>query len=96
MASKPLSDVRLLEILCSEEYLPQLFVRERETFPEWLEQGRELTQKMRDWLRAAAHRLGVQEAPARNLFSGLSPERQAEQRKAADRVKLPWELDPSK
>jgi hypothetical protein len=96
--SKPLGDGRLLEILCSDEYRGRLFVREREAFPKWLEQGRELSQKMRDWIRSAAARFGIQEEPGRNLFSGLTPERQAEQRARAERFapKLPWEIDPSK
>lgn len=91
MASDRLSDVRLLELLCSEQYRGRLFVREREAFPKWLEGGRELSQKMRDWIRSAAARFGIQDEPGRNLFSQLSPERQAEQRARAARVKLPWE-----
>ena len=57
--------------------------------------------KQRDKIKDIWHLIDLRkrgapdEKPA-NLFSKLSSERQAEQRARADRVKLPWELDPKK
>jgi hypothetical protein len=68
-----------------------------EAFTEWREKKAAnprftLTPKQSAWLYGVAERLGaVGAAPAENIFSRLSPERQAEQRERAARVKLPWE-----
>ena len=91
--SKPLSDAKLLELLCAEPHFSKLGSKAAKAFPEWLERGRELTPPMRRWLRNTAESLNIQVAPSENLFSQLSPERQAEQRERAARFapKLPWE-----
>lgn len=54
------------------------------------------SQKQRDkikevWQAIDLRKRGVPDERAENLFSKLSPERQAEQRERAARVKLPWE-----
>lgn len=91
MSDKTLTDVKLLELLCQEPTLSKLGEKAQEAFPEWLEQGRDLSPKMRLWIRRAAESLNVQVAPNENLFSALTPARQAEQRARAAKVKLPWE-----
>lgn len=60
-------------------------------FSEWKLADTTLSDKQKKWLYGVAERLGIATAPSENLFSSLSPERQAEQRRAAARVKLPWE-----
>jgi hypothetical protein len=60
-------------------------------FSEWKLTGTTLSDKQRKWLYGVAERLGIATAPSENIFSSLSPERQVEQRRAAARVKLPWE-----
>jgi hypothetical protein len=91
--AKPLSDVQILEMLCAEPYLSKLGSKAAKAFPEWLERGRELTPPMRRWLRSTADVMNIQVAPSENLFSQLTPERQAEQRARAAKFapKLPWE-----
>lgn len=86
-----LDDRALLEQLCEPEWSDRLGEMERDVFAGWLASSRPLTPKMLDWLRGAAERVGLQVAPAENLFSRLSPARQAEQLRAAAKVKLPWE-----
>jgi Spy/CpxP family protein refolding chaperone len=56
----------------------------------------EFTEKQRDkikeiWQAADLRKRAAPEEKIENLFSKLSPERQAEQRMRAARVKLPWE-----
>jgi hypothetical protein len=56
----------------------------------------EFTQKQRDKIRDIWYAVDLKkrEAPdeqAQNLFSALSPARQAEMRERAKKVKLPWE-----
>ena len=89
MSSKQLTDRELLDLLCEEPHFSKLGKKAQKAFPEWKE--RTLTGPMRRWLRADADRLGIQVAPSENLFSNLSPERQAEQRARAAKVRLPWE-----
>jgi len=48
------------------------------------------------WHLADLRKRGAPEEKPANLFSKLSPERQAEQRARAAKVRLPWELDPKK
>jgi len=43
------------------------------------------------WHLADLRKRGAPDEKAANLFSKLSPERQAEQRERASRVRLPWE-----
>ena len=43
------------------------------------------------WHTVDLRKRAVPEEKTQNLFSSLSPERQAEQRAKADKVKLPWE-----
>jgi hypothetical protein len=91
--SKQLTDVQLLERLCREPYLSKLGQKASDAFPKWLEEGRELSPKMRKWIRGTAESLGLQTAPSENLFSQLSPEEQERQRKRAAEFgpRLPWE-----
>lgn len=63
-----------------------------EAFTRWLDLGRTLSDAQRKWLYGVAERLGVVgAAPSENIFSGMSPEKQARQREAAKKVVLPWE-----
>ena len=49
-------------------------------------------EKIKDiWHSADLRRRSAPEEKAENLFSNLSPERQAEQRARAAKIKLPWE-----
>jgi hypothetical protein len=51
-----------------------------------------LTEKQSKWVLGVSARIGLIGAePSENLFSRLTPERQAEQRARAAKVKLPWE-----
>lgn len=43
------------------------------------------------WYAADLRKRAAPDEKAKNLFSALSPERQAEQRARADAVRLPWE-----
>lgn len=87
--SKLLTDDELLDKLCEEPLFSRLGSNEQKAFPAF--RKRTLTEPMRRWVRGAAERVGLQVAPSENLFSQLSPERQEEMRRAALRVKLPWE-----
>lgn len=52
----------------------------------------ELTEKQSQWVLGVAARIGLIGAePSENLFSSLTPERQAEQRARAAKIRLPWE-----
>jgi len=71
--------------------------RSRRAFGQWLDQldRRDLSEAQRAWLNDAAQRLGViHAAPAANVFSQLPPQKQAEHRARASRVKMPWEATP--
>ena len=51
-----------------------------------------LTEKQSKWVLGVAARIGlIGSEPGENLFSALTPERQAKQRARAAKVKLPWE-----
>jgi hypothetical protein len=87
-----LSDYELLaRILEVDDRAGRLCSRERTVFESMRAQDYPLTQPQLDWIRGVGERLGIQTAPARNSFSALTPERQAEHRKRAASVKLPWE-----
>jgi hypothetical protein len=60
-------------------------------FRQWIERETVLTEKQQKWLYGVAERCGLIVAPAENIFSSMSPEKQAEQRARAAKVKLPWE-----
>ena len=75
----------------------KLSPEQREAFEEIRDRAQQasvfvLTDKQSKWILGVAERIGLIDcAPAENLFSSLTPKRQAEQRAAAARVKLPWE-----
>lgn len=80
----------LAEVL--DEHGEKLSEETREAFEDWRSKRRFLTPKMKAWLMREAERFGVVgAAPAENVFSAMSPEKQARQREAAKRVRLPWE-----
>ena len=82
------------ELLIALLALDRLTDGEREAFvgmQRVVERQHTLTSKQLAWIRGAAERYGIQTAPSENIFSAMSPARQAEQRKAAEGVKLPWE-----
>lgn len=61
----------------------------REQEPVFSQKQRE---KLNDiWCAADLRERAAPDEKAQNLFSGLSPERQAEQRARAAKVRLPWE-----
>jgi hypothetical protein len=80
---------RILELDELEE--GRLGGKERAAFESMREQVRELSSKQVDWIRGVAERLGIQAAPARNVFSEMAPDKRAEQLRQAARVKLPHE-----
>lgn len=80
---------------------PSLFQREREAFAGMRDRardGRALSEAQIQWIQTAAQRLGVVAcAPAANVFSRMSPERQREERRLAKRhafEDLPRALKP--
>lgn len=91
---------QVLTILLDEpEWSEKLTDQQREAFEDMRSKvpvrgprtGR-LSEKQARWVMNVAAAVGlIGAAPAENVFSALSPERQAEQRRAAARVKLPWE-----
>lgn len=83
---------KICDELLDERY-EELTEQAQVAFEEWRRRAeRTLTEPQRKWLFGVAERLGVvTAAPSENLFSGMSPEKQAAQRKAAERIKLPWE-----
>jgi hypothetical protein len=85
----------LARVLVLDEAQECLTPEARRAFRQWQDEERtSLSPKQEHWLRGVAERLGIEAAPSENLFSQLSPKRQAEQRKAAERVVLPWERKP--
>lgn len=85
-----LSDRELLSALLEPPYVERLGEKQAEIFTEWDEERRVLTEKMCEWIRDAAERVGLQTSPGKNLFSSLSPERQRIERAKAKKI-LPWE-----
>lgn len=93
MASEK-SELEILDELL-ENHEDKLDDESVEAFSEWrylLSTGKRksLTPKQRQWLMDRAERLEVTSPETANLFSSLSPERQAEQRAKAAKI-LPWE-----
>lgn len=84
----------VLAALVSEAHSDELAQRfgssTLKAFEEMYERGRALTDKQATWVMDIAEKLGLLTAPGANLFSGLSPEEQARQRKQARGI-LPWE-----
>jgi|WetSurMetagenome_2_1015567.scaffolds.fasta_scaffold366173_2 hypothetical protein len=60
-----------------------------DSFPEFTPAQRDKIAEV--WHAVDLRKRAVPEEQAQNLFSKLSPERQAEQRARAAKVKLPWE-----
>lgn len=88
---KPLTDEELLERLLTSEYIERLPKNAQTAFMDWEGRSRPLTEPMRKWIRGVAERLGIQTAPSENIFSAMDPEKQARQRAAALKIRLPWE-----
>lgn len=86
-----LTDRELLEILLSDEYVDRLFIREAEAFEEMLARVGALTPKQQAWVRSAAERFGIQEAPTANVFSSMPAVKQQENLSQV-RTRLPWEV----
>lgn len=93
---KTLSDRELLDELV-DNHNKRLGERAREAFTRWQSDGLGLPGQRRfsppqlKWLRNVGETLGVQGAPSENIFSALSPERQAEMKANAAKVVFPWE-----
>lgn len=78
-----------------EDYAGDLSERELEAFSEMamkLETYATLTDKQRKWVEQTAERLGL-EVENPKPFSSLTPKEQAEHRKRAAKVQLPWERE---
>lgn len=83
-------DLRALLTTLLTEHQERLSENEREAFEDMLN-WRTLTSRQTQWILGTAERLEVVTAPSTNLFSRMDPEKQARQRAAAAKVKLPWE-----
>ncbi len=84
-------DRRLLALCLEQRFEERVPEATRTAFARMLDEGHPLTPKQRAWVHGVAERLGEHVAPSENLFSQLSSKRQEEQRKAAAKVRLPWE-----
>ena len=80
----------LLSLVLQDEDLSKLERRAFESMQRQLEQGRSLSPKQETWIRDIGERLGVEEAPAANLFSQMPKDKQLKE-KEDSRTKLPWE-----
>lgn len=85
-----MTDAELLARIL-DEHEEELCSRELAAFSSMRVQTYPFTQPQLDWIRGVGEKLGIQVAPARNSFSAMTPEKQAEHLKQAERVKLPWE-----
>ena len=86
-------DERLLTKLL-EDHADGLTGRETEAFGGMLKRLRErpLTERQREWVEKVASRFGAADDPgARNVFSSMDPAKQAEMRRRASAVVMPWE-----
>lgn len=84
-------DLHALLVTMLSEHQEQLSEGEVEAFQDMLARGWMLTPRQTQWILDAARRLEVLTDPSTNLFSRMDPEKQARQRAAAAKVKLPWE-----
>jgi hypothetical protein len=91
---KQLTDEELLDaIVAAKEKLEALSSKEAAAFEDMNERvasGAPLSKKQRAWIQGVAERLGIQVAPAQNLFSEMEPDKRQENL-AYVRTKLPWE-----
>lgn len=90
---RELDDGQLLETVLRPEHDERRTRRETEALSDIAERfadGWPLTDKQRAWIRDVAERLGIQVAPARNVFSSMS-RREQEEHRAQVRTQLPWE-----
>lgn len=72
-----------------DDYEESLSDKERGAFSDMRPRAA-LTEKQRGWVRSVAERLGIQVAPARNVFSSMT-EAQQREHAAQVRTRLPWE-----
>ncbi len=84
-------DLYALLVTMLTEHQDQLSGRETYAFEDMIANRWTLTPRQTQWIHAVAERLGIETAPSANLFSQMDPEKQARQRAAAAKVKLPWE-----
>jgi hypothetical protein len=90
---KTLTDRELLEKMLSDEFFEDLVKQEQRAFAGMLDRlrnERELSTKQADWVHSTAERLGIQTAPAKNLFSRMQPMQRKEHEEQV-RTQLPWE-----
>lgn len=85
------SDEELLDALLHDPYFDRLDAKQLKAFSGMKARGRSLSELQRHWVRGVAERFGIQVAPSENIFSAMDPEKQARQREAAKRIRLPWE-----
>ncbi len=81
---------KLLDELLTE-HREKLFANQLQAFEGMREQPGDISEKQAKWIFGVGERRGLVVAPSENIFSAMSPEKQAAQRAAAARVKLPWE-----
>jgi len=72
-----------------DDYEEHLSDKERGAFEDMRSRAA-LTDKQRGWVRSVAERLGIQVAPAANVFSTM-PESQRREHVSQVRTRLPWE-----
>jgi hypothetical protein len=85
-------DLHALLVTLLTEHQERLSENELAAFEDMLSSGfRFSTPRQTQWILATAERLGVWTRPSENIFSKMDPEKQARQRAAAAKVKLPWE-----
>lgn len=87
--NRPYTDEELLERMLNERYADKLTERELAAF-ESMRSGSSLSPPQRNWVRSVAERLGIQVAPARNVFSAMAAEKKKEHLSKV-RTLLPWE-----
>lgn len=78
---------RVLQVLLDEHY-DDLDRKQQSAFTSF--KNRPLTEKQIDWVYGVGEKLGVCVAPARNMFSRMPEEKQAEHA-AKVTTRLPWE-----
>lgn len=84
-----MSPEQILQVLCAQ-HAEDLTSVQKKAFESMRDQEFELTQKQIDWVYGVAEKLGICVAPARNVFSRMTPEKRAEHARNV-RTKLPWE-----
>jgi hypothetical protein len=84
------TDAELIETMISR-YSDILTEKQLEAFTSMRGQLTPLTERQSHWVRGVAERLGIEIAPAENIFSTMDESEQREHLTRAAKVVLPWE-----